>query len=551
MFGYDDNHNNLVSYVYDGNFSLTPAEADVFSADIHAPGTAFPTHGLRDRAKICSTNDALYKNDIFRVFNEVLNIIPEREPITGQQIREIAQELPLFSKVEDTYKSLILAKPPIISVDKKYRDFVGTLDVLSLSEKIMQSIMRYGTTAVNVSVKDGKIVATVVPARCLTIYLSDDDFGSVKCYDISNIVDTDSGQQVQFMTYFTDGSVNNSIFEFRGSFIGDELSSENLDSFNACPIVMVTGDAYTEDFYRRMYASACSVIRTFQNFMRLVERLREIIRELPQSALTVAKDGSGSVIARLDGALGINEDTDKDPVRAEYKVPKVPIEQARLAYKTAIEEFANDSMLGLSFFDLEKAGTSLSAKAIEALMIQAKLYASTVQTLIGEGLKRIIQVAIKNSIDADVGVDVRWFDVFNFDTESFVKTVQSRVGSTLTVAQAISILDYVGEDEAAERAVSIVLSGVVAGGEAGDDGDVMELRDSDGVAVKDSNNQVIRVSRGVLKKLQGIPGLFEGWSAPVNIDPKYRWEWVWGGFPPQGVAIPTNGLGGVNGGFKQ
>jgi hypothetical protein len=473
MFG-RNNHNELVQYVEDGNYSLTPTGADIFHPDIHAPGTMFPTDGLRERARICATNDALYRNDIIRVFNNVLQIFPEREPITGQQVRQISSEIPLFSKVEDTYKALILAKPPIIKADKKYSDFIGTLDVRALVEKIIRSVLRYGTTGVNVSVIDGKIRASVVPPRCLTIYLSDEQLGDVSAYDVSNIVDLPKGRQVvQFFTYFTDGSAISSTFEYSGSYIGKEIDSVELEPFNTCPIVMVTGDEYADDFYRRMYSSGCGVIRTYQNFMRLVERLREIIREIPKSALTVSKDGTGTVIARMDGAIGI-DDTDPNPTRSEYKVPTVPIEQARMAYKTAVEEFANDCMLGLAWFDLEKAGSSLSAKAIEALMTQARIYASDLQTMVGVGLEKIIKTAIKNSTGEDADISIRWFDVFNFDTESFTKTVQSRIGTTLTPEQAVSILDYVDEDEAAERVSGItsqvVNDGTIGGGSDEDDG---------------------------------------------------------------------------------
>jgi hypothetical protein len=68
----------------------------------------------------------------------------------------------------------------------------------------------------------------------------------------------------------------------------------------------------------------------------------------------------------------------------------------------------------------------------------------------------------------------------------------------------------------------------------------------------DSNNRRVLVSRSTENQAnKGSPSLFEGWSRPVHIDPRYKWEHVWAGATPQGYTVQDNGLGGgVNGGRK-
>ena len=136
------------------------------------------------------------------------------------------------------------------------------------------------------------------------------------------------------------------------------------------------------------------------------------------------------------------------------------MDEAVKAFEKAVKSVSIDTNLGPVFFDLEKLGTNLSAKSIEAALYPTKLEAKRITTEMMPGIKELVS---KLCAIADVDVissskySVMWFDGFPKDVKDYTDSIQERLGHkpSISLEDAIIKLDKVSSRIAIQKAAEI------------------------------------------------------------------------------------------------
>jgi hypothetical protein len=180
-----------------------------------------------------------------------------------------------------------------------------------------------------------------------------------------------------------------------------------------------------------------------------------MIRKLPEDS--ISKDpGSGAAMFINRGTVTYPTGSKDNIPEVEYKVPEIGMEEAVKAFEKAIKGVSIDTRLGPVFFDIEKLGTNLSAKSIEAALYPAKLESKRIATEMLASLKELV---IK--LCATAGVEVKpsefsitMFDGFPKDYVEFTTAIQKRLESSvpsISRVDAIRMLDKVPVRQAIEK----------------------------------------------------------------------------------------------------
>ena len=477
MTKFNDNIYNLLS---ETDFSATPTGVDVWTGSNPFIGSnkQFPPPALKERADISYTNNKLFENEIQEVFEEVLNIYREISPLTGKPIHEIICGLPHFRNIEQYWQALIAGDTPIVEhsdreISKKLADVISKSNFSEFISTELSSRMRDVVSAYNVTLKaDGSIHIGKIETKNFTVFLSSEDAGTVEVVLFSNIFeiaqpteDMPKGKYIQFIEYHRNGLIRETICEYRDEKVGAVLSETEDRAYGGAhpisPVVLfkhnTTGNqVYGTDQYRYMASSVAGALRSLQNLLRLGETLRERLW-YGSDKLTSKNPNDGSSMFMLNGYAGIPEGIDHQVIPG-YVEAKVPIEKAVEVYNRCIKQIAMDSKLGMVFFDIEKLGSNLSAKSIVAAMYPAQLEAKRVAQELSrpviEVVRRMYLAATGELLRAE-DLSITWFDGLPKDEKEFTETIQSRIGKTLTLEQAISRLDKVSSAVAYDRAEEI------------------------------------------------------------------------------------------------
>jgi hypothetical protein len=477
MVNFNDNIYNLLE---ETDYSATPTGVDVWTGSNPFIGSnkQFPPPALVERANISYTNNKLFENEIQEVFSDVINIYREISPLTGMPIHEIICGLPHFRNVEQYWQALIAGDTPIVEhsdreTSKRLADVISKSNFSEFIATELSSRMRDVISAYSVTPKaDGSIHIGKIEAKNFTVYLSAEDAGTVEVILFSNVFevaqpteDMKKGKYVQFIEYHRDGLIRETICEYRNKKVGAVLSETEEQAYGGThpisPVVLfkhntVGNQVYGTDQYRYMASSVAGALRSLQNLLRLGETLRERLW-YGSDKLTSKNPADGSSTFMLNGFAGIPEGIDHQVIPG-YVSPKVPITEAVEVFNKCIKSIAMDSKLGMVFFDIEKLGSNLSAKSIIAAMYPAQLEAKRVTQELSrpviEVVRRIYLAATGELLRAE-DLSITWFDGLPVDEKELTETIQSRIGVTLTLEQAISRLDKVSSAVAYDRAKEI------------------------------------------------------------------------------------------------
>ena len=465
-----------MTYIEETNYSILSKQTDVWQGELpFKQGDIFPTASIKERALISNTNKLIYENNVDDVYANIISIFPEIDPMYGWQIREIITNLPYFKNSVNYWTGLIAGEPPVVdgdeTVDIKINEVVensnwGTVIQNEVRSRFMDVISAY---RVDVDI-NGKPTIVTIEAKNLICYVSKIYTNSIEVNVVFNIyTDVDGKQYVEFIEYHYDGRIKKTVFKYNNGLIGEHLEDRDEESlaydgkFKMSPIVVfkhnvINNQVYGTDQFRYWSASVLGAMRELQNIFRLGERTREMIRKVPESSIK-KNPGDGSSVFFNKGTISYPDGQDKSP-DIEYVVPEINMEAAVKAFEKAVKSVSIDTNLGPVFFDLEKLGTNLSAKSIEAALYPTKLEAKRLTTEMTPAVKELV---VKLCALADIDLastskfSIMWFDGFPQDIKDYTDAIQKRLGDkqSISLEDAIIKLDKVSSRIALQKAREI------------------------------------------------------------------------------------------------
>lgn len=540
---------DIYNILTETDFSATPTGVDVWTGKNPFIGSTkqFPPPSLVERANISFTNNKLFENEIQEVFSDVINIYREISPLTGMQVHEIICGLPHFRNIEQYWQALIAGDTPIVEhsdreTSKKLADVLSKSNFSEFIATELSSRMRDVISAYSVTPKaDGSIHIGKIEAKNFTVFLSAEEEGTVEVILFSNIFQVTqstenmpAGKYVQFIEYHADGLIRETICDYRNKKVGAVLSETEEQAYggthSVSPVVLfkhntVGNQIYGTDQYRYMASSVAGALRSLQNLLRLGESLRERLW-YGSDKLTHKNPADGSSMFMLNGFAGIPEGID-NPVTPGYVGAKVPINEAVEVFNKSIKSIAMDSKLGMVFFDIEKLGSNLSAKSIVAAMYPAQLEAKRVTQELSRPVIEIVRrmyLAATGELLRAEDLSITWFDGLPVDEKEITETIQSRIGITLTLEQAISRLDKVSSAVAFDKAEEIRRQeGFISADKIFETVEDIE-EDVDGTPTV-SDISPILTQEDDDGYASDKPKFQHGRFTPPKLNPQGRWEW--------------------------
>lgn len=463
-----------ISYAKETNFSLLNTDTDIWEGELpYKPGSEFPTNSIKERANKLKTARLLFYNDSETIFESLINIFPEIDPTTGWQIRELVANLPQFKNCINSWVGVLVGKMPIIDCRNDQYDLVVSkvLDSSNLTQFVL-------TEATNLFLEDtsvykiseslsGKPHISYIDSKNIVLFVNKNNIDEVEVVVVFNINNTEN--KVEFIEYHYDGLIVKRVFDYYDGKIGsehtDEFESEMwLENKKTSPIIVFTHNKIGNNVYGRSVledwsTSIVTAERELQNIFRLGERLREVIRKVPESSIKRDSVTGGSMFFNR-GTVSYPDGIENTPDIA-YVVPDVPIDKALNAFDRAIKNISMDTKLGSVFFDIEKVGSNLSAKSIEAILYPTKIEAMRIQnTIKSYMIDTIIKLCLSCGVDVEQSdINFEWSDSFPKDLKEFTEAIMLRLNSnvpTISLSDAIMKLDGVSNRVAIQKANEIL-----------------------------------------------------------------------------------------------
>ena len=451
------------------NYSIKSENVDIWCGEFpYKAGDKFPSDKLKERADISLTNRLLFNNEYDKIFGFMLNNISEIDPVYGIQIKEIASNLPYFKTITDAYISLCCSPLPIIDtpdvVDTKVSNVIHNSNLYSVIQSVFKSLMTDVIDAYKLSVDiKGNPVFTQIPVKNLEVFVSPEDLVTIYCVNVSNVLN----DKVEFISYYFDGRIEKRTFNYNngllGSLIGEVEKSEAFGGkYKESPIIIVKhntesiNDVYGVDQFRYWDAGIVGLCRSLTNLFRLNERCREIIRKLPEGAISRMQSGASMYINK--GVITYPDGTPSDNrPDIEYLIPELKnnIDACISTIDKTTKLLSTSSSISPVWFDFEKIGSNLSAKSIKAAMIPTELKAQMMCDNMTPYIKEMVQ---KLSLLSDIeikhnDIDIYWDAGIGADELDTLDIVERRLASnTMSIEDAIAKLDRVPRRIARERA---------------------------------------------------------------------------------------------------
>ena len=454
------------------DYSINSDKVDIWPNEFpYKPGDTFPSDKLKERADISLTNKLLFNNDYDKIFGFMLNNIPEIDPVYGIQLREIISNLPYFKTITDAYVSLCCSPLPIIDtpddVDSNVSEVVHNSNIFSVIQSVFKSLMTDVIDAYKLSVDImGNPVFQQIPVKNLEVFVSPDDLMTIYCVNISNVMK----DKVEFISYYYDGRIEKRTFRYSSGKLGNQIGEiEESEAFGGkykeSPIVIIKhntdsiNDVYGVDQFRYWDAGIVGLCRSLSNLFRLNERCREVIRKLPEGAITRLNTGAAIYINR--GVVSYPDGATKDQIPdVDYIVPELKsnIDACISTIEKTTKLLSTSSSLSPVWFDFEKLGSNLSAKSIKAAMIPTSLKA---QMMCDNMTPYIQDMVRKLALLADIelnknNIDINWDPGIGEDEIDMIDIIDRRIANkTMSIEDAITRLDRVPRRVAKERAAKL------------------------------------------------------------------------------------------------
>ena len=463
-------------YAKEDNFSIVPANSNVWLGELpYKPGMKFPPQDVKDRADIDKTNYLLYKNSIDDIYSSFLSVIPEIDIVTGFRVKELISRLPYFRNNVENWVGIISSITPSIEfdtteeVEQALSKVVSNSNINSIITDEIRARFLYGFSCYKISEYKGRAQVDSIPSKNVILFANKEHLGEIEVVLVFNIYKSkELGDVCEFVEYHDDGKIVKRSFKYSNGSLGREYKElyeegKAFEKYDISPIVIMrhnaadNTDLYGCDTFRFWDSSIIGAMRALQNVFRVGEKVRELIRKVPSGALSKMQD-TGAWMFVNKGNVSYNENSEKFP-DIEYIQPNMEmIDAAIKVFETAMKSVSIDSGLGQVFFNLEKAGSNLSAKALESMMYPTKLKANLIKTETNEGLVELVQriCLLKTGELIDLGnIQVRWFDTLPRDVKEYTDAIMSRVNAnipTLSQSDAIILLDNVSTYTASKKA---------------------------------------------------------------------------------------------------
>lgn len=312
-----------------------------------------------------------------------------------------------------------------------------------------------------------------IPSKNCVAFVDKDNTAEISVVVIFNIYRTVKGSDVcEFTEYHEDGFIRKRVFNYSNGTLGreiEELADEGkaFDDVDVSPIIWCRhntiddSEIYGRDQFRYWDSSLVMAMRELQNLFRASEKCREIIRKVPNSA--ISKDNvTGRSMFLNKGTIGYDEaaSENQNGPDIKYVQPDYNMVQAAInAFDAAMDTVSNSTGLGKVFFGIEKAGSNLSAKSIEAMLYPTRLLVTLARNELSTFIKEITN---KLSIISGFGeidradISINWRNSFPHDEKEHTDSVIARYKEgLLSKVDAIVILDDVPLRIAKQRAAEL------------------------------------------------------------------------------------------------
>jgi hypothetical protein len=463
-----------VTYAVEDNFSLIDKSVDIWGGSLpYTTGCKFPTAKIKNRANELKTSRLLFYNEQEDIFNSLLSVFPEIDPTTGWQIREIIGNLPHFRNCINSWVGIICGIDP--SIDYKDNDLDSHLNKIVSSSNFNDVLL---TEVTNTFLEDtsfyiiesdlkGEPHIRYIDSKNVVLFVNKEHIDEVEVAVVFNI--NESENTIEFIEYHYNGFINKRVFVYSDGIIGSEIVDRNesgkwIEGVDISPLVICThnklgNDVYGHSMLNYWSTSVVAVERAFQNLLRMGEHLRELMRKVPESA--IKRDSvTGASMFFNKGVISYPDGTDKIP-EIGYEIPDIAIDKAIGVFDKAIESLSNDTKLGQVFFGIEKAGSNLSAKSIEAMLYPTKLEGLRIQKSIVNTIKDMVfKLCISSNFNINkFDINILWEDSFPKDEKEHTEAIMQRLNAdipTITLQDAIVKLDHVNSRTALLKANEIL-----------------------------------------------------------------------------------------------
>lgn len=422
-FGKKSNING--SYIKETDFGIAIDRNYVWTGEFpFKAGDTFPTKDMRDRADISKTNRYLYDNNISDVYNSIVAIWPEIDPLKGMQIKEIIGRLPYFKNCVDNWVGLICGKTPFIESNDDSQILIDNSNLVETLREEAKRIFLDGTSAYRLVGSKFESINT----KNILVYMNPDNLSEVLVTVIFNIYKNEKGSsECEFICYFENGHIIKRVFNYNGDKLGREITDkyeegEAFKDIKVSPVVVCrhnivsNQEPYGKDMFRYWDSSICGAIREFQNLLRAAEKCTEIIRKIPAGATT--KDNiTGVTVFMNRGNIEYDEHSEKFP-DIEYVQPSPEIISKMIdTLDRVTKQISVDSGLGDIFFNIEKSAANLSAAALKVMMFPTLTKATAIKNDLEGFIKRAVKAlcAASGNANIDSNIYVTWRSMLEDD----------------------------------------------------------------------------------------------------------------------------------------
>jgi hypothetical protein len=220
------------------------------------------------------------------------------------------------------------------------------------------------------------------------------------------------------------------------------------------------GDIYGNDRLSTFDSAVLAVIRSFNQIIRLCERLKEEIRVVPESALQVLP--TGQYVYLNKGVVTYKDNCGTD-TRNDVKIITIElkdnIEAAILAFDKAVATLASASSLSKIFYDFEFAGSrTLSGEALKTMLLPTTMEAKHIISDKMDGMKELIhKILLLNDVDIDLSeISIDFNEGIPESLSNKVEYVNSRLeNGTFNKVDAIKYLDGVSTNKAISSIIAM------------------------------------------------------------------------------------------------
>lgn len=415
-FGKKSNING--SYVKETDFGIAVDRNYVWTGEFpFKAGDTFPTKDMHDRADISKTNRYLYDNNISEIYNSIISIWPEIDPLKGMQIKEIIGRLPYFKNCVDNWVGLICGKTPFIESNDNSQILIDNSNLVETLREETKRTFLDGTSAYRLIGSKFESINT----KNILVYMNPDNLSEVLVTVIFNIYKNEKGSsECEFICYFENGHIIKRVFNYNGDKLGREITDkyeegEAFKDVKVSPVIVCrhnivsSQEPYGKDMFRYWDSAICGAIREFQNLLRVAEKCNEIIRKIPSGATT--KDNiSGMTVFMNRGNIEYDEHSEKFP-DIEYVQPDPEIITKMIeALDRVTKQISVDSGLNDIFFGIEKSAANLSAAALRTMMIPTLTRATAIKNALEVFIKKAVKTlcAASGNTNINSNIDIRW-----------------------------------------------------------------------------------------------------------------------------------------------